>query len=554
MRGRVRRAGSWPRGCSRPGGDSGSSTRCCGTTAACSSASGPARPSSTAPSTMGQTLLVSGPVRFYHGRQLAPREFVILADADGDAEPLLGGQGAAGLSRHRGPGHKVIRVADRPASRRAHRALARTSCPSRSARSLGLPALPEALRAVHRPAIVGGGGGGPPPPGVRRAARPAADAHPRACPRQAAAQRHRVRDQAPAHDAAFASRCPGSSPPTSSRRFGEITGDMTAPERMHRLLHGRCRHREDGRRALRDAARGGERLPGRADGADASCSPSSTPRRSTRLLAAAGASCPSCCWAGSRPPTSRPCARGSRRAQAALVDRHARAHAGERVVPAARPGGDRRAAPLRRGAAGGAHRQGRGARRAAADRDADPALARPHALRRSRRVHSARAPAGPWHASDGASAGEPAGAGPRVRAGGVRARTAGVCRAAGDRGVGACRPAGGDDHGAELSQRAGPISRSGLVHGRLKADERDDVMRRFRDGEVRRAGGHDGHRGRASTCPTPPSWSSSIPSASAWRSSTSSGDVWGAAPTRVSAFCSPTGPAPSGSGPLPATA
>ena len=30
---------------------------------------------------VGQTLLVSGPVRFYHGRQLAPREFVILAEA-----------------------------------------------------------------------------------------------------------------------------------------------------------------------------------------------------------------------------------------------------------------------------------------------------------------------------------------------------------------------------------------------------------------------------------------------------------------------------------------
>ena len=30
---------------------------------------------------VGQTLLVSGPVRFYHGRQLVPREFLILADA-----------------------------------------------------------------------------------------------------------------------------------------------------------------------------------------------------------------------------------------------------------------------------------------------------------------------------------------------------------------------------------------------------------------------------------------------------------------------------------------
>ena len=32
---------------------------------------------------VGQTLLVAGPVRFYHGRQLTPREFIILAEADG---------------------------------------------------------------------------------------------------------------------------------------------------------------------------------------------------------------------------------------------------------------------------------------------------------------------------------------------------------------------------------------------------------------------------------------------------------------------------------------
>src|ERR671920_2246353 len=42
---------------------------------------------------IGQTLLVSGPVRFYHGRQLAPREFVILADADSD-----GGAEGTGLA------------------------------------------------------------------------------------------------------------------------------------------------------------------------------------------------------------------------------------------------------------------------------------------------------------------------------------------------------------------------------------------------------------------------------------------------------------------------
>ena len=79
-------------------------------------------------------------------------------------------------------------------------------------------------------------------------------------------------------------------------------------------------------------------------------------------------------------------------------------------------------------------------------------------------------------------------------------RPSGVRRAAGDRGVGASRPAG-RDHDAQSLAARWPELRVGLVHGRLKAEERDDVMRRFRAGRDPRAGGHDGHRGRASTCP-----------------------------------------------------
>src|SRR5207245_6048192 len=37
----------------------------------------------------GQLLLATGPVRYYHGRQLVPREFVILAD-EGDEGPERG--------------------------------------------------------------------------------------------------------------------------------------------------------------------------------------------------------------------------------------------------------------------------------------------------------------------------------------------------------------------------------------------------------------------------------------------------------------------------------
>ncbi|MEP7176806.1 MAG: DNA helicase RecG, partial [Gemmatimonadales bacterium] len=57
---------------------------------------------------VGQTLLVSGPVRFYHGRQMAPREFVILADAEGEEEPLAGGKVLPVYPATEGLSHKVI--------------------------------------------------------------------------------------------------------------------------------------------------------------------------------------------------------------------------------------------------------------------------------------------------------------------------------------------------------------------------------------------------------------------------------------------------------------
>ena len=135
--------GWWPRAWCRPGGGSGSSTRCCATTAGCWNASGPGRRFSTAASSVGQTLLVSGPVRFYHGRQMAPREFVILADADSEAEPLAAGKVLPVYPATEGLSHKIIRGAGRPASRRAHRAVG-----GRAARAA--PAVARAPVAARR--------------------------------------------------------------------------------------------------------------------------------------------------------------------------------------------------------------------------------------------------------------------------------------------------------------------------------------------------------------------------------------------------------------------
>ena len=103
---------------------------------------------------VGQTLLVAGPVRFYHGRQMAPREFIVLAEPDdtGDSAWQQGKvlpvyPATAGLS------HKTIRaLIDRHLD--AMIACCPEVLPVELRRRFDLPTLPEALRAVHRPATI----------------------------------------------------------------------------------------------------------------------------------------------------------------------------------------------------------------------------------------------------------------------------------------------------------------------------------------------------------------------------------------------------------------
>ncbi|HMV33855.1 MAG TPA: hypothetical protein PKA50_17180, partial [Gemmatimonadales bacterium] len=58
---------------------------------------------------VGQTLLVAGPVRFYHGRQLNPREYVILAEPEGDDDAPPAGRVLPVYRATEGLSHKVIR-------------------------------------------------------------------------------------------------------------------------------------------------------------------------------------------------------------------------------------------------------------------------------------------------------------------------------------------------------------------------------------------------------------------------------------------------------------
>jgi ATP-dependent DNA helicase RecG len=185
---------------------------------------------------VGQTLLVSGPVRFYHGRQMAPREFVVLADADGEADPLAAGRVLPVYPATEGLSHKIIRgLVDRHLDTLI--ALADDVLPEPVRRSLDLPSLADALRWVHRPASAAEA-----ELGRRRLAfDELLDLQLMLIRARAVAKRHRS-------GVAFTVRrdlttrlreaLPWPLTDDQQRALREITADMTAPDRMHRLLMG----------------------------------------------------------------------------------------------------------------------------------------------------------------------------------------------------------------------------------------------------------------------------------------------------------------------------
>ena len=98
----------------------------------------------------GDVLLLSGPIRFYHGRQLAPREFVNLGPDDPGASP---GRVFSVYPATEGLTFRTIRsIVD------AHldTLLARTTdhLPRPLLKQLKLPPLADALRMVHRPTSI----------------------------------------------------------------------------------------------------------------------------------------------------------------------------------------------------------------------------------------------------------------------------------------------------------------------------------------------------------------------------------------------------------------
>jgi len=181
-----------------------------------------------------QLLLVTGPVRYYHGRQIVPREFIVLADA-GESPPEKGiilpvYPATEGLS------HKQIRglvqqhldvllplvVDPHPAARRA---------------ALELPDLRTALSRVHRPASVADA-----ETGRRRLAydeffdQQLVQARARFLAKRARAGiRYVVKRELTTR---LLEALPFELTGDQRRAIREITTDMTAAERMHRLLMG----------------------------------------------------------------------------------------------------------------------------------------------------------------------------------------------------------------------------------------------------------------------------------------------------------------------------
>jgi ATP-dependent DNA helicase RecG len=185
---------------------------------------------------IGQTLLVSGPVRFYHGRQLAPREYVILAEAEGEADPLAAGKVLPVYPATEGLSHRVIRSL---IERHLDALIERSDDPLPESLRLaaGLPRLTDALRAVHRPASAEEAERGR----RRLAFDELLDLQLMLIRARTVAKRQRggvafeiKRD--------LTTRLKHSLPwdltTDQQRAIKEITGDMTAPDRMHRLLMG----------------------------------------------------------------------------------------------------------------------------------------------------------------------------------------------------------------------------------------------------------------------------------------------------------------------------
>ncbi len=184
----------------------------------------------------GQLLLVSGPVKYYHGRQISPREQIVLAEAEDDQPLAQQGMVLPVYSATEGLSHRQIR---RLISEHLDAALdlVRDATPAEVYRGAELPGLREALALVHRPKAVDEA-----ETGRRRLALDELFDLQLVVSRARFLAKHSAKGVQHVLEKELTSALKEALPFTLTgdqrRAIKEIIDDMTSPERMHRLLMG----------------------------------------------------------------------------------------------------------------------------------------------------------------------------------------------------------------------------------------------------------------------------------------------------------------------------
>ncbi len=185
---------------------------------------------------VGQTLLVAGPVRFYHGKQMAPREFVVLADPGTEYEGIAQGKVLPVYPATEGLSHKVIRTLINQHLDALVGLSSEILAPD-IRRKFELPELPDALRAVHRPKSLAEAERGR----RRLALDELVDLQLMLGRARHIARRGRVGIRFVIRrelTTRLKEALPWELTKDQVQALREITGDMTSSERMHRLLMG----------------------------------------------------------------------------------------------------------------------------------------------------------------------------------------------------------------------------------------------------------------------------------------------------------------------------
>jgi ATP-dependent DNA helicase RecG len=183
----------------------------------------------------GDALLVTGPVRFFHGRQIQPREWVVLGSA---GDETGGGKVLPIYPSTEGLSQKALRaIIEQNLDRLLPLLVPEDAAPPGVLSAAGLPSLMQAVAMVHRPATLA--------EAARGRRRLAFDElfflqllHARARQRANTARPGIAFRRTDTLIAPLYRSLPYTLTAAQTRALREIVADMTAPRRMNRLLQG----------------------------------------------------------------------------------------------------------------------------------------------------------------------------------------------------------------------------------------------------------------------------------------------------------------------------